>query len=339
MPRPAAPTILDVARRAGVSKSLVSLVMRGSPNVSDEKRTAVLRAAEALGYRPNAAARSLASRRSHVIGVMLSDVLNPFFTELIGGIEEAAIAAEYRALFNTGSRNPELEAVAIDTFLELRTDGLILAGPVLDEDVIAEAAREVPVVVMTRQIEVPGVDSVSNDDYRGAGMVVDHLVELRHRHIAHIDGGSGAGARRRRQGFLRRMRKHGLAETARVVAGTYTEEGGAKGVLELLASGPPPTAIFASNDLAAVGALHALEDQGLAVPEDVSLVGYDNTTLAQLGHIALTTIHQPRREMGFQAVQLLIERLDGGRSEPRHILIEPSLMARRTTAPPRRDAT
>lgn len=308
--------------------------MRGAPNVSEERRKAVLAAADELGYRPNAVARSLVSRRSQVIGVMLSDPRNPFFTELIDGIQEAALAAGYRALFNTGSRRRDLEEIAISTFLELRTDGIILAGPVLDEATIEAAAREVPVVVMTRETDLPGVDSVSNDDFRGAGMVVDHLVALGHTHIAHVDGGEGAGAQRRRQGFLYRMRYHGLGDQAQVVPGAYTEEGGAKGVLELLASDPLPTAVFVANDVAAVGALHALEEQGLRVPDDISVAGYDNIGLAQMGHINLTTVHQPRQAMGIQAVELLLERIEGDRSEARHILIEPSLVARATTAPP-----
>ena len=326
------PTILDVAERAGVSKSLVSLVMRGSPRVSEEKRTAVLRAAEELHYRPNAVARSLVRKRSFLIGVMLSDLHNPFFVEVVDGIEQEAIAADYHALFNTGGRTAEGESVAIETLLQLRTDGLILASSVLPAREILAAAATTQVVLVARPSRWAEVDSVTNDDRAGARMAVEHLIELGHRRIAHIDGGKGAGARARRDGYAEAMKQHGLEAMA--VQGDYTEQGGAAGVARLFEKGGRPTAIFAANDLAAVGALHALEQRGLRVPDDVSLVGYDNTSLAALGHIDLTTIDQPRREIGATAVRLLLDRLDMKRTRARHLLVQPSLVVRATTAPP-----
>jgi DNA-binding LacI/PurR family transcriptional regulator len=329
------PTIHDVAARAGVSKSLVSLVMRGEPRVSDGRRRAVLRAADELGYRPNAVARSLVSKRSNVVGVVLSDLHNPFFVEVVDGIEEEAIASHHRALFNTGSRTPAREAEALETLLQMRVDGVILAGTVLPPRHILAAARTAPVVLVARSSRWPTVDSVTNDDRAGAGLAVDHLVSLGHRRIAHVDGGRGAGAADRRGGFLDGMRRHGLAAQALVVPGAFTEEGGAAGVERLLRARPRPTAVFVANDLAAVGALGALRDHGLAVPDDVSLVGYDNISLAALDHVDLTTIDQPRREMGAEAVRLLLERLDGGRTQTRHVVILPALVPRGSTRPPR----
>jgi DNA-binding LacI/PurR family transcriptional regulator len=328
------PTILDVAERAGVSKSLVSLVMRGATQVSEEKRAAVLQAAKELKYRPNEVARSLVRKRGNLIGVLLSDLHNPFFTEVVDGVEEAAIGAGYRALFNTGSRLPERESVALETLLHLRTDGVILAAPVLPGREVAAAAAVVPVVLVARNSRSRSVDSVTNDDRAGARMAVDHLVELGHRAIAHIDGGGGSGAEARRAGYVEAMRRHRLSRHVRVAPGAFTEEGGMTGVDSLLGAGPPPTAIFAANDLAAVGALHALERHGLRVPADVSLVGYDNTSLAAMGHVDLTTIHQPRREMGATAVALLLERLEDGRRRSRHLVVQPHLMERGTSAPP-----
>jgi DNA-binding LacI/PurR family transcriptional regulator len=326
------PTILDVAERAGVSKSLVSLVMRGSPRVSEEKREAVLRAADELRYRPNAVARSLVSQRSFLIGVMLSDLHNPFFVEVVDGIEAEALSAQYRALFNTGGRTAKGESVAIETLLQLRTDGVILASPVLPAREIRNAAATTRVVLVARPSRWPDVDSVANDDRAGARMAVEHLIELGHRVIAHIDGGKGAGATARRAGYRDAMRRQGFDDDL-VVPGAYTEEGGAAGV-RLLSRGARPTAIFAANDLAAIGALHTLEEKGLRVPDDISLVGYDNTSLAALGHINLTTIDQPRREMGAMAVRLLLNRLDKRQTKARHVLVQPSLVVRGTTAPP-----
>jgi DNA-binding LacI/PurR family transcriptional regulator len=310
--------------------------MHGSPKVREEKRDAVLRAADDLGYRPNAVARSLVRMRSFLIGVMLSDLHNPFFTEVVDGIEGEAIEAHYRALFNTGSRLAERESEAVETLLELRTDGLILAGSVLPSRTIAAAAARVPVVLVARPSRSTAVDSVTNDDRAGARMAVAHLAELGHRAIAHVDGGSGAGAAARRSGYADAMTRHGLGSRIRIAPGAFTEQGGANGVAALLSKGRRPTAIFVANDLAAVGALHALEEHGLRVPEDVSLVGYDNIALAALGHIDLTTIDQPRLEIGATAVRLLLERLEEGRTGARHLLIPPGLVVRGTTAPPPR---
>jgi DNA-binding LacI/PurR family transcriptional regulator len=330
----AQPTILDVAARAGVSKSLVSLVLRDAPSVSEEKRRAVLAAAAALDYRPNLVARSLVRRRSNVLGVMLSDLHNTFFADVLDGVAGRAGELGYKSLIVTGNRAPAGEAEAIETLLELRTDGLVLAAPRLERERILEAARAVPLVLISRAVSSPRVDSVTNDDQAGAALAVEHLAALGHRRIAHIDGGRGAGAQGRRQGYLHAMRRHGLAAEARVIAGDYTEEAGAQGVEELLTSRVRPTAIVAANDLSAIGALDSLGRQGLRVPQDVSLVGYDNTSLAGLRHIDLTTIDQPRLAMGRTAVELLLERLERRRTAPRRVVIAPSLVVRGSTAPP-----
>ncbi len=331
------PTIRDVAARAGVSKSLVSLVMRGAPNVSEERRAAVLDAARELGYRPNAVARSLVRRRSHVIGVMLSDLRNPYFAEVAESVDELAGRFGYRALINSGSRRPAAEERAIETLLQLRVDGLILAGPVLATAVIARAAAAVPVSLVSRAARTPGIDTVRNDDRLGAMIAVDHLVSLGHRRIAHVDGGRGAGAEARRTGYRRAMERNGLVRNIRIVPGSFTEEGGYRGVERLLGERRRrPTAIFVANDLAAIGALQALEDAGREVPAEMSVIGYDNTMLASLRRIGLSTIDQPSAEIGATAVRLLLERIEEGRTEDRHIVLPPSLVVRETTAPPPR---
>ena len=333
--QPGKPTITDVARRAGVSKSLVSLVMRGADHVSPERRQAVNKAAAELGYRPNAMARSLVQRRTHLVGVMVSDLHNPFFADVVAGIQEQAARTGYKVLVNSGNRAAAREADAMETLLQLRADGIILGSPVLDDDVILRASREVPIVLVGREAHGPAVDSVTNDDRAGAEVAVEHCVSLGHRRIAHIDGGHGAGAPARRHGYEAAMKRLGLGDLVSVVSGTYTEEGGHTGCLLLLAQKPRPTAIFAANDLAAIGALNAIEESGLKVPDDVSLVGYDNTSLAALRHISLTTIHQPRLEMGQLALSTLLERIDQDREEPRRVVLSPSLVVRASTAPPR----
>ncbi len=332
--KPARPTIIDVAERAGVSKSLVSLVMRGAPNVSDSSREAVLTAAAQLGYRPNTMARSLVQQRSYVIGVMVSDLANPFFIDVIAGATDTAREAEYRALVNTGGRDEAKEADAIDTLLRLQVDGIVLAGAIVDAATIERVGAETPTAITNRASRSKVIDSVVIDDRAGTELAVDHLADLGHRRIAHISGGKGAGSRNRVTGYRRAMRRHGLGDHVTVEPGAYTEDGGAAGARHLMQAPFPPTAIIAPNDVAALGALEALTAGGLNVPDDVSLVGFDDTYLAGLGHIDLTSVRQDARAMGSQAVEMLIERAEGRRSATRHIVMDPTLTIRSSTAPP-----
>jgi DNA-binding LacI/PurR family transcriptional regulator len=326
------PTIEDVAARAGVSRALVSLVMRGSPKVSDQRRAAVLKAAEELGYSPHAMARSLASRTSHVLGVMVSDLHNPFWAEVVDGLDAGARAAGFELVFNTGGRQPSRERQALTGMLSFRPAGIALLGPVVPAGAIAAAAAHTPIVLVSRSSRSPTVDTVNDDGQAGSGMAVDHLVSLGHREIVHIDGGGGSQAAPRRTGYVNAMRRHGL--TPRVVRGEYTEAAGAAAIRSLLDS--PPTAVVAANDLNAVGVLSALAAAGLSVPADLSVVGYDNTWLADLRHVSLTTIDQPRAEMGRLAAEALIRRVRGERATPARHLLRPRLIVRTTTAAPRR---
>jgi DNA-binding LacI/PurR family transcriptional regulator len=322
-----------VAERASVSKSLVSLVMRGSSSVSEGRREAVLKAARELGYRPNELARGLVQRRTHTIGVLLSDLHNPFFAEAVDGIKDGVRTLGYGTLLGTGNRNPEREVEAIRTLLERQTDGIVLLSPRISTDYLNEVASSTPTVLVGRRARERALDCVVNDDLAGAAMAVEHLAGLGHRRIAHVSGGNGAGAADRLRGYERTMSRLGLGRHVFVAPGEYTEEGGYRGTRRLLGEKERPTAVFAANDLAALGALTAFEEAGLSVPEDVSIVGYDNTYLAALGSISLTSIDQPRHEMGILAARLLLERIESGRAEPRLEVLKPRLVSRSTSAP------
>ena len=325
----------DVAREAGVSRALVSLVVRDSPKVGRERRARVLAAAARLGYRPNAWARGLASRRTRLIGVLLNELHNPFYAEIMDGIDAGAVEAGYRVLLGTAGSRPGGERTALDTFLELRADGAILVGPRLPGAEISAVAASMPVVVVARGMRSAFVDSITNDERRGARLVVEHLVGLGHRSIAHVDGGSGAGASARRLGYQEAMRGAGLTREIRIVPGDYTDLAGVAAADAMLRSRRLPTAVFAANDLAAAGMIDRLESAGLRVPEDISIVGHDNTFLAALHHISLTTVDQPRPEMGRRAMSLLVERMDQARTRAVNVRVTPSLVVRGTTGQPR----
>lgn len=330
----ARPTILDVAERANVSKSLVSMVMRGASNVSNGRREAVLKAATELGYRPNELARGLVQRRTHTIGVLLSDLGNPFFAEVVEGIQQEAGSVRYRTLLGTGNRAPDLEVRAISALLERQPDGMILLSPRITAAELDKAASSTPTVLVGHRANGSALDCVVNDDLAGAVMAVGHLAELGHRRIAHVSGGSAPGSADRQRGYERAMARLGLELQMFMVGGEYSEQGGYEGARRVLAKKARPTAIFVANDLAALGALTAIREAGLSVPEDISVVGYDNTYLAALDSVSLTSVDQPRHRMGVLAARLLLERVESGRTDPRLEVLKPRLIPRSTSAAP-----
>ncbi|GGM95024.1 LacI family transcriptional regulator [Thermopolyspora flexuosa] len=323
-----------MAERAGVSKSLVSLVLRGSPHVSEHRREAVLQAARELGYRPNAVARSLVEGRTHLVGALVADLHNPFYAEFLDGLQESLHGEGLRLLIGSGRFDPAFEDEAVEAFLELRVDGLVLLGVAPSSDTLAEAAAYTPTVVVgERDVELDGVDIVVDDDQLGARLAIDHLVQHGHRRIAHIEGSPSSAARYRCEGYLVAMRRHGLAPYIMVEQGESSEEGGKKAALALLRRDPRPTAIFATNDIVALGVLAAAKELGLRVPEDLSIVGYDNTHLAALNQISLTSVDQPRRAMGRSAAALLSDRISGPGKPSRMREVSPSLVVRNSTGP------
>ncbi|MEV6012917.1 LacI family DNA-binding transcriptional regulator [Streptomyces sp. NPDC051976] len=328
------PTIRDVADRAGVSKSLVSLVLRGSDQVRPEKREAVLRAVRELGYRPNAAARSLSEQRTRTIGVLLNDLRNPWFVDLLDGLNPLLHDNGLHMLLADARLNRRTGQDLAGPFLDLRVDGLLVVGTLPDPAALGTVAERIPVVVAgAREAVPPGVDVVAGDDEQGARLVTEHLISLGHRRIAHIAGYGAVGELRRRS-FEATMREHGLADTALVEPSDMTEEGGYRTTVRLLSRPERPTAIVAVNDIASVGALSAAEELGLRVPRDLSVTGYDNTSLSRLRHLWLTTVDNAGHEVGRRAARCLLDRFDTPSTPGRVHLAPPTLEIRGTTVPP-----
>ncbi len=330
----AKPTIHDVAARAGVSKSLVSLALRDSPKVSPESRTAILQAAADLGYRINAAARSLADRRSRTIGVLVLDLHNPIFAQILDGVQSEVRSHGYSVMLVTGNSDPATEQSELDKLLEFQVEGLILISHRMSESTVRELAKEVPVAIITRRdISADNIATVSNDDRLGARLAVQHLVTQGHRRITHISGGDNTVARDRERGYVEAMHDAGLAEFVEIVPGAFSDTGGHTAALVALAADKTPTALFVANDIAAVGALAAAQESGLQVPHDISIVGYDGMTLGALRSLNLTTIAQPLTEMGRLGARALFARLEHPETPSAHTAMIPELIERGTTSP------
>jgi DNA-binding LacI/PurR family transcriptional regulator len=325
------PRLEDVAARVGMSPASVSMVLTGAPGPSAATRERVLRAAAELGYRPDRTASLLARRRTHLVGVLL-DVRSVFHAELVEDLHEAAERQGYDVVLSTVTRTRD-ERRATETLVDFRCEALVLLGPVAPAAQLGALARQLPVVVVGRRVAAAGVDVVRSADDEGVGQAVDHLAGLGHRTIAFIDGGKGTIASDRRRGYRTAMRRHGLGDHLSVIPGDHTEAAGIRAARALL-GGRLPSAVVASNDRCAVGFLDALTRAGVEVPGAVSVVGYDDSALSRLAHVNLTTVSQEARRQAEHAVAAAVERLDGGRTARREVVLTPHLVVRGTTGAP-----
>jgi DNA-binding LacI/PurR family transcriptional regulator len=325
------PTMADVAAAAGVSKALVSIVFRGAAGASEATRARVFQAAEQLGYRTNRTASLLKLHRTRHLGVTMS-VRNAFHAELVEGIQEAADRAGYQIVLSTVTGSHD-EHRAVETLLEFRCESLILLGSELSELMLDDLAASVPVVLVGRRVGIGSVDVVRTADDKGLGLVVDHLVALGHHDIAHVDGGKHTISADRRRGYRTAMRRQREDRHVRILAGGSGEAEGWRAADQLLRLDQPPTAVTAFNDHCAVGLVDRLSRAGIAVPDAVSVAGYDNAPIAQYAAINLTTVSQEAPTQAQWAVRAAIERLEGVRQDTRESILEPRLIVRGSTGP------
>jgi LacI family transcriptional regulator len=329
----------DVARRAGVSIMTVSRVINGAENVRPETREKVLEAIRELAYYPNAAARALTRNRSSVMEILIPHedyfFSSEYFSELIFGIEKVVHDSDYNLIFNT--YDPARGAEYAVLYKQRKVDGLLIVAPASNDRTIGKLHEEsIPFVLVNGRVDDLEVSFVDVDNVAGSFLAVEYLYDLGHRRIGIITGNLlVVNARHRLQGYLDFLTERGFPDAEKwVFHGNWSEDSGYAGFSHLMKRKDPPSAIFCSNDLMAIGAMRAAADMGVDIPETVSIVGYDDIRLASFVNPRLTTIHQPIDLVGKTAAELLLGFLSGRQDYPQQVTLQPELIVRKSCQAP-----
>lgn len=338
-------SITDIAVAAGVSPSTVSRALQDHPRISPTRRDEIKRLALQMGYRPSQVARSLVTGRSHALGVVITDITDPFVAEVMKAAEAASRAAGYTLLFASSDRDPERELEAIRLLLDRQVDGVIVisgrAGPRYADIRASTGAGQIdwPLVLVNNEQSGPGIYSVRVDNRAGALRAVVYLKSLGHRRIAFVTGPErGRSSRERLEGYRQGIVAGGLEHREElVIRGGGLLEDGPRALATLMGLADPPTAIMCYNDLTAIGVLAAAAKTGLRTPAELSVVGYDNIPLSAYCVPALTTIDQPKAQMGRLAVAMCLQALDGQPVE--NTVLEGQLILRESTTLPQSGAS
>lgn len=326
-------TLADVASLAGVSAMTVSRVVNGVDGVGERTRRRVQEAIEELGYRPNIVARGLKASRSRTFGLLVTDITNPYFPEIVRGAEDVAFETGYTVLLNNVLEDAERESRALQAFEDRRVDGVIACSPRLaDELLFPMLARQVAAVVVNRWAPADIAGSVRVEHQRGARLAVEHLYAIGRKRLAVLAGPEQSYAGRERlEGIAAATAELGMELLpGRRVYGMPNMEGGQDAASRLLETNPDVDSIFCFNDLVAAGAMQELRRRGMTVPDDVAVVGYDDIPFARMFSPSLTTLHVPTYELGKHAMQVLLDRMEG-RDRQVGILFQPQLVVREST--------
>ncbi len=331
--------IKDVARAAGVSTATVSHVINKTKYVSDDTRERVLRAIEQCNYYPNAHARSLASGRSHIVGLLVSDIANPFFPELVKSVEAACFERGYNVILINTNYDAERAADYVRRLIELKVAGVALMTSELDPALIGDLAqRRVPVVFHNLGMAGAYMSNILVDYAVGIEAAVHHLISLGHRQIAHVAGPNHfRSAIVRREAFLASMARHAPDVRPAIYDGDFKFDSGRRAASEILAAGKLPTAVVVSNDLMALGVMQEFRAARLSIPRDISIVGFDDIAFAALAEPSLTTVCSPRIEIGRRAIEALMLTIERPEQPGIEIRIPTYLITRNSTAPPRKN--
>jgi len=332
-------SIKEVAREAGISTATVSHVINNTRYVSDEVRARVEKAIEQCRYYPNAHARSLASGRSKIIGLVISDIANPFFPELVKAIEEAAFERGYDIMLSNTNYDTNRTSHYVRRFIERKVAGVAVMTSEMSKELIDELAhREVPVVFLDVGETGKQMSNLRVDYEEGIEQAILHLVALGHRRIAYISGKTDIrSSRRRLEAFQRTMKQFFPDAPELIFYGNFKIEGGRRAAHEILTTQAEnlPTAVIAANDLTAIGAISQFEAAGFNIPHDISVIGFDDIDFAVLTKPSLTTVNLPRNELGRRAVEMLLKVLNNPQEEGVEIRISTNLVIRQSTAPAR----
>ncbi len=333
-------SIKDIARAANVSHPTVSRALSHSPLVKGETAERIRQIAVSMGYRPSAIARSLATKKTHTIGVVVTTIADPFIADVVSGIEETANDHGYSVFLANSNANPDREVRVVHSFHERRVDGILVTAsrvgalyvPLLSE-------LKVPIVLINNQHpDAPGefIYSVMIDNLKASTEVMKHLLGLGHRRIAYIGDQSGFQSDTERfAGYRQALALAGyLFLPELVVHGDGKPEGGRQAMEMLLALPTPPTAVFCYNDMSALGALRALYGHGIKVPDDISIVGFDDLAIASYTSPLLTTVGQPKQQMGRMAMETMLKLISGVDTKA-NIKVDGELIIRESTAPPK----
>ena len=329
-------TIRDVAEHAGVSITTVSHILNDTRHVSDELRERVEKAMLELDYTPNALARGLRQKQTRTLGIIVPDSANPYFAEVARGVEDACFAQGYSVILCNSDSDPEKESMYINVLAEKQVDGICLVAAsteTIEKHLDAAPSLQIPMVLIDREYPKTIVDTVVVENTDGAVKAVEHLLSLGHRRIGCITGMPDLlNSQKRNDGYRQAIQDAGLAvDESLVIEGDFRYEGGYEATKKLLALANPPTAVFACNDLMAIGAISAVVSEGLSVPEDISIVGFDDIHLAVFANPSLTTVVQPKHEMGVTAAEILLKRLKDSNLKPNRYQLKTYLLVRDST--------
>ncbi|SFJ53377.1 LacI family DNA-binding transcriptional regulator [Thermoflavimicrobium dichotomicum] len=328
--------MIDVAKLAGVSVATVSRVLMGKGKVREQTRQKVLEAIKQLNYKPNRLARNLRRLESQTVVVVIPDISNPFFTEIVLGIQEIANQHGYHVLLGNTNNDVKREIQFIEMVKEKVADGVILVTVRNPKERFLKLAQEFPIVFACEYIKGAELPMVTIDNVRSAQCVVNYLVNLGHRKIGYIGGPQQViVSRDRLQGFIQGVIQNDIPfEPAYITEGDFGIQSGIEMATKLLQLPSPPTAIFAANDEMAIGAIKAIKNHGLSVPKDIAIVGFDNITMSTVVEPALTTISQPRRQIGQKAMELLLQLIHNPMLKREHIVLPYELVIRQSCGNP-----
>jgi LacI family transcriptional regulator len=329
-------TMKRIAGELGVSITTVSKVLNNQPDISDATRTRVLAKVEELGYQRNAVARSLSLRRTHTLGIVIPDLMHSFFVEVIAGVEPVASARGYGLLLCSSAEDAGKERAELEMLRGRQVDGVVLASANAsgNTDVLLQLTRQATGLVMIDRDDHPSVTChrVLTDDEQVGVLATAHLLEAGRRAIGHIGGPPIVHAKRREKGWRNALKARGITPPSDwVVRSGFMESDGYRAMKRLLALRPKIDAVFAANDPAAIGAMKAIWDAGLRVPDDIAVVGVGDIALSDLLRVPLTTVGWSRRDQGRHAAELLLKTLDGGADRPERVIIPPRLIVRESS--------